>query len=563
MKTIRTLAHRLAARLAVGAALTSGLAVASSALTACADENDPKTWVKRLDDPAQRTPAIRRLTQFHEDALTKNGGNRDADDVKALRDVIVEPMTKQYTATQLDEKTRKDLIKFLADTRDPRTAPALAKAFNEYEPGKTDEDVKYAAQAAGGMGTAGKLADQTVIDALWACFSKFQVSKAKSINLVKDLHDAVLAVKHTSYGPKAVEKLMVNVDPKAPEAKDHLEFWQLTSVQVISELRFTAAVKPLVSVLLTPEKSSLRPVTQSALLKMAKESEAPLIAALKDGDVAAKFPDKTHIAILADTIAYQVRPAGRDALIEALASVDNDNVRVIVGQSLIRYPADGKLTGAFLDAYKKVAPGATIALMQGENGRAAMLRASAQLYDTTLTEWILKELDSAKGDVHDAIALKALEASIKLMTASQSRAVGDSVAKNGTPREKEMHKLASAVVEKCKQDAACYVKVLDEPIPTGQGSANMTAIKAAWMAGVYGNEATGKELVQKIDKVKDPGARLAVIQSISKLAGKNTDAASADTLEKMVERDKTSGDGRLLAADDAVIKIAHSLRSRQ
>ena len=27
----------------------------------CADENDPKTWAKRLDDPAQRVPAIKRL----------------------------------------------------------------------------------------------------------------------------------------------------------------------------------------------------------------------------------------------------------------------------------------------------------------------------------------------------------------------------------------------------------------------------------------------------------------------------------------------------------------------
>ena len=37
-----------------------------------------------------------------------------------------------------------------------------------------------------------KLTDQGVIDALWTCFSKFQVSKAKSINLVTDLTAARL-----------------------------------------------------------------------------------------------------------------------------------------------------------------------------------------------------------------------------------------------------------------------------------------------------------------------------------------------------------------------------------
>ena len=55
--------------------------------------------------------------------------------------------------------------------------------------------MKFAAQAVIGLAKAGKLTDQSVIDALWSCFAKFQASKAKSIDLVTDLHDAVLAVK--------------------------------------------------------------------------------------------------------------------------------------------------------------------------------------------------------------------------------------------------------------------------------------------------------------------------------------------------------------------------------
>src|ERR1700723_1710031 len=143
----------LAFRLALGApALSLGLtALASSALVACDDENEPKTWVKRLDDPAQRAGAIKRLTQFFEDDMTKANKNRDDANVKALLDDIVDPMAKQYVAGNLDEKTRKDLMKFLADTKDPRTGPALAKAFNEYEPGKNEEDVKYAAKAVQGL----------------------------------------------------------------------------------------------------------------------------------------------------------------------------------------------------------------------------------------------------------------------------------------------------------------------------------------------------------------------------------------------------------------------------
>src|SRR6516162_8318051 len=110
------------------------------ALIGCADENDPKTWIKRLDDPAQRAPAVKRLGQFFDDAMANNNKNREAQPVKDLLDVITEPMTQTYTKGGLDEKTRHDLIKELSDMRDPRTGPALAKALNDYESGKSDND---------------------------------------------------------------------------------------------------------------------------------------------------------------------------------------------------------------------------------------------------------------------------------------------------------------------------------------------------------------------------------------------------------------------------------------
>src|SRR5436305_3084231 len=118
-----------------------GLALARPlSATGCADENDPATWVKRLDDPAQRPTAIKRLGQFYEDALSSAGNKRDDDKVKKVANVIVDPLTKTYTAGGLDDKTRKDLMKELADMKDPRTSPALAKALNDYEVGKSDED---------------------------------------------------------------------------------------------------------------------------------------------------------------------------------------------------------------------------------------------------------------------------------------------------------------------------------------------------------------------------------------------------------------------------------------
>src|ERR1700691_293262 len=158
MKTARTV--RLVAHLCLTAVGGTTILASGALLSACNDENDPATWVKRLDDPIQRAAAIKRLQSVYDDATTKANKNTDDPKVKALVDTIVEPLTKVYTSATLDEKTRKDLIKLLADMRDPRAAPAWAKAFNEYEAGHNDEDVKFSAQAISALAKAGKLTDQ-------------------------------------------------------------------------------------------------------------------------------------------------------------------------------------------------------------------------------------------------------------------------------------------------------------------------------------------------------------------------------------------------------------------
>src|SRR5580704_14353455 len=139
----------LAVRLALGApALTLALtAVASTALVACDDENDPKTWVKRLDDPAQKGKAIARLTSFYEDDMTKVGNKADDPSIKELLDTIVAPMTKTYVAGGLDDKTRTDLMKFLAETHDARSQPAIAKALTSFENGKTDDEARVSCES--------------------------------------------------------------------------------------------------------------------------------------------------------------------------------------------------------------------------------------------------------------------------------------------------------------------------------------------------------------------------------------------------------------------------------
>jgi len=127
------------------------------------------------------------------------------------------------------------------------------------------------------------------------------------------------------------------------------------------------------------------------------------------------------------------------------------------------------------------------------------------------------------------------------------------------PKEQEENfKSAGAIATQCGQDAACYVKVLDDPIPTTPRTQATKAVKACWMAAMYGKDDTKQALLGKIDKVRDPGVRLALVEAIDHLAPKG-DTAAAAAIEKIVDADEASGNA---GGDDALVKVAQRLRAR-
>jgi hypothetical protein len=200
-------------------------------------------------------------------------------------------------------------------------------------------------------------------------------------------------------------------------------------------------------------------------------------------------------------------------------------------------------------------------------------------YDPNMVDWLLKESVGAKGDDTSRFQIRVLtlQAVIKLMNVAQKGAVDAALKKAETDLQKdarsketfkpmhEMLRYATESVDRCKEDAACFIKVLGEPIPASPPTANMLQVKAAYMAAIYGagsNAAqTRLELVKKIDSVKSPAVRLAVAQAIDRLSPDGDPKAAGD-LEKMVESDKKAGDKIVLSGDDAVVKVAKRLRAR-
>lgn len=580
MKTAHTLVCTVRLTSAVLSTLVPAVAafavpvVASTFLVACDDENDPKTWVKRLDDPAQKSKAIDRLKEFYEDGMTKVGNNASDPSITGLLDVIVDPLTKTYVAGGLDDKTRADLMKFLGETHDPRTQPAIAKALASFEYGKTDDDTRVSCESISAMVKNNVKLDPSVIDALWTLFAKFQVSKTNSQRLYQDMHDAVVAVHDPSWGDKAIDKIKVPVaaNPSVDVQKDQLMWWQLTSIQVLSDLQYTKAVKPLIMALLTPTKTgTLGATIQFALLKMAKASEPELIKALNGSDPDYNIPgweDKTNIGIVAQVLARLGRAPGRDAVLAALPSADTGTSRTELAQALPQFPGDPRSEPAFLDTYKKVPWDDTDNLLQGLSPRIALAQVAANFYDPKLCDWLLKEMKGAPDYSGRAIQL---DSEIKLMTPDREddvQAALQSLKKempaNGFAQVEPMWTAADSALQKCKADANCYLSVLDEPIPANPPTAFYKQLKASWMIVIYGGgnaNATRAQLLSKVDKIKNPGARLAVVEAIDELAPTG-DAATADALDKIIAADTKSGDTMLIKADDPVAQIAWRLRVR-
>jgi hypothetical protein len=556
--------------------LAAGASVAALTLAACDDENDPKTWVKRLDDPAQQANAIKRLTQFYEDGMTKASNNASDPAIKSLLDTIVEPMTKTYTAGSLDDKTRVDLMKFLAETHDPRTQPALAKALKSFEMGKTDDEIRVTCESINAMAKAGTKLDQSVLDGLWDVFAKFQLSKTSSQRLYQALHDAVMNVHERSFGDKAILKLKAPVTDSVDSQKDQLMWWQLTSVQVISDLQYAPAIKPMVVALLTPSKTaSVGPSIQFALLKMAKDAEPELIKALNGADpdyvaAAAGSEDKVNIGVVANVLAQLGRPAGRDAILAALATTgdDTDTSRTELAQALVQMPKDPRCQPAFMAAYNKLTWDSSDKMLGPLKPRAALAQQSANFYDPTLVDWLIKEMKKAPSFQEK---LLEIEPAIKLMTPEKKDDVAGALAalKKEAPADifaytQQMFDSASAALTKCKMDANCYVSIFSEPVPSTPPTANYKAIKAAWMAVIYGSgnaAGTRSSLLKYMDKVSNAGARIALIAAIDELSPTG-DVPTADALDKIVADDTKSGNKDLIATDNTVAQVAWRLRNR-
>jgi hypothetical protein len=205
LRSSRTVASLIRSLVLGTATTTTATVMVASMLVGCKDESQPDFWVEKLSDSAWKARAVKRLEQFFEDAVTKNGNDIKAPGVQELINKSVEPLTATYVADydSLDSKTRVSLIKLLASFRDKRTEPALKKAFEEFAKkpatAKDESDIKWAARATGDL----KLESLAV--PMVEAFSKLRASTMLGGVTYKDYSESMLDMPSKAWvGPLSV-----------------------------------------------------------------------------------------------------------------------------------------------------------------------------------------------------------------------------------------------------------------------------------------------------------------------------------------------------------------------
>lgn len=559
-RTARSIDSTLHSLLA-GAAIAAGLTVAGGAIVGCGgDENDPLTHVKRLSDATTRVPAVSRLIQFFEDAMTKDNKNREGPNVKPVLDKIVEPLSQQCVAADnpLDEKTLSKVVKFLSDARDPRGAPCLIKTLKDYKPDSTEEDVRVAARGVAAM--KAKDAAGPLFDA----FSKLRPSKPKGALIYRDINEAVVEMSDPSWEAQCITMTAKPIaDKKDMNVYNDESFWQLTCSQVLGNLKSEKAVPNLIKIMLSPLKAQAQSTAINALIKIGKPAIGPTLALLKgesadlveyskletlkvsagpDGKVpeaAQKEAAKSYFLPAAVILGSIGREDAVAPMIEAIGKTD-DAGKVIIARELLKLPISPASLKAVQDVFEKTS--LTLTIPPGMGGRGALLEQLGYTFDSSLVPWIVKDALGQKGEDADLEEARGNAYVLVLKLAKPDQVadidkLGDLKASGGSTIGKGYDKEAKAAKEllkTCGDKLDCYMGKLTDP-NVHNGDKQFIGIKAAYMVGILGSDAVKPKIVEMIPKITGDAARFVAVQALDHFSPKGDAAVGQKLLDMLKE----------------------------
>lgn len=562
------------------ATTTTATVMVASLLVGCKDESQPEFWVEKLSDAAWKARAVKRLEQFFEDAVTKNGNDVKAADVQALINKTVDPLTKCYVEdyAALDSKTRVSLIQLLASFKDKRTEPALKKAFEEFiktpATAKDESDVKWAAKATGDM----KLESLAV--PMVEAFAKLRASTMLGGVTYKDYSESMLDMPSKAWVGPLSARLEREITPPGKDKaaidpfKDEL-FWQTTAAQLLGVIGDPAAVVPLMKVMLDPNKADVQTTAALALVKLGKptvDAASQLIAGKGDlvayslrriKEITGKEEKGTpYVATAALVLGSTGREDAAPALVAALNAEKDASTKAVIARELAKVPATADTKAAFKAAYESMTLETEIP--PGGGALEALTEAAGSFYDPSMVDWLLDRAAKTKGSGDD---LKGYQAAVtqtvmKLAKADQLATVKVAVDRYGSEDiEKKLFKLVEAQVKACGDRAACYVAAIQKSENQEQNT-QFAGVKAGYMIAILGDAAARDELVGAIDGIKNAAVRYVAASAIDHLTPKGDKGVSAK-LNAIITKNAKSADREKAAIDNGLKQVMYRIDARQ
>lgn len=538
-------------------------------------------FVKDLRDTAKRDPAIKRLTQAYLDAYTKDKGKTPQPNVERILNTIVDPLTKTCVQGDLDDRTRNNLVKFLADTHDARANPCLTKALEDFRPEGEVEDVTNV------LAAIVHTKEKAFLTPLISLLRRFEFAQMKAKPLGQRLLAALRAVVDLSVEDELVAMVAAPMpDPSNGEMKDvtNQAFWQTCAATLLGDVRSQKAVRPLLKAILSPPKAPLAMTALVSLVKIGTPSIAPTVALLRGddselaryseseqlrlagpspSDAVKKSAQRAHISVAAEILGNIGTTTCGDEILAAMTRADPMD-RTILALSLTRVPRSPTIVDAYKKAFEETALG--IELPSGSAKEQLASRVS-DFADPTLVPWLLGYVKTVKAPPDDLGPLlqATLIAAIKLMTADQIKdveAFGKIKVEGGEIASSFVSQLdqSRALVTKCLAVVNCYFETLKQP-DNQQKDKEFTALKALHMIGAFGDEAARDMLVDLLPSIASPAVRatgLLIIERLTPRDGKEV----ATKLRAFNEQAVASKDAERSAVSQFFLQTAARLDNR-
>jgi len=580
LRSSRTVVSLIRSLVLGTATTTTATVMVASLLVGCKDESQPDFWVEKLSDAAWKARAVKRLEQFFEDAVTKNGNDIKAPGVQELINKSVEPLTQTYVNDYdaLDSKTRVSLIKLLSAFKDKRTEPALKKAFEEFvkrpATAKDESDIKWAARATGDL----KLESLAV--PMVEAFGKLRASTMLGGVTYKDYSESMLDMPSKAWVGPLIAKLEHEITPPGKDKsavdpyKDEL-FWQTTAAQLLGIIGDPQAVEPLLKVMLDPNKADVQATALLALVKLGKptvDTASKLIAGKDEKlvafamrrikEITGKDAQGTpYVATAALVLGTSGRADAVPALVNALKAEKDAPTKAVIARELSKVPATEESKAAFKEAYESFTLETEIP--PGGGALEALTEASGQFYDPSMVDWLLGRAAKLKGSAED---LKGYQAAVtqtvlKIAKPDQLATVKAAVDKYGSADiEQKLYKIVEAQLKACGDRAACYVAAIQKPENQEQSN-QFAGVKAGYMIGILGNDSTRDELVGVIDGIGNAAVRFVAAQAIDHLTPKGSKPVS-EKLNAIIAKNAKSADREKAAYDAPLKQVMYRIDAR-